>query len=147
MKPIKSIHKHILLTGILFFISVGFYWRKNTSFSETEQLFYSIEKTNFKNKLSKQDRIELAFQQEFVKTFDPNLGLIPRDRLSIGHQVVQNKMAALKQARKAVTLTWSERGPNNVGGRTKSIMWDQMTQTTPKLGLVQRVAVCGIMRM
>jgi hypothetical protein len=74
-------------------------------------------------KITKADRIELAFEQEFLKTFDPTLKYVPRERLKAG----QNHILARRNMRveaKAVNLNWEERGPYNVGGRTKAIMWD-----------------------
>lgn len=78
------------------------------------------------NRLPKRDRMDLAMQQEFDLTRDPATMTIPRERLwkayayaeEMRAQAAQNKMAG------ALSLNWSERGPNNVGGRTRAILVD-----------------------
>lgn len=76
-----------------------------------------------RKKLSKADRIDLAFKQEFDKTRDPATLSIPRERLINGIEIIRRRRNA-RTAAKATGLTWEERGPYNVGGRTKAILWD-----------------------
>ena len=72
-------------------------------------------------KISKYDRIDLAVQEEFEKTKDPNLGFVPRERLLQAYEYKQN----LISTRAAISdVNWDERGPNNVGGRTRAILVD-----------------------
>ncbi|MEQ9231099.1 MAG: hypothetical protein RIF46_10485, partial [Cyclobacteriaceae bacterium] len=87
------------------------------------QLVEKVEKPYTAKNLSKADRIDLAFKQEFDKTRDPRTLTIPRERLIYGRQIIQGRKNARIQA-KATSLTWEERGPYNVGGRTKAILWD-----------------------
>lgn len=80
-----------------------------------------------KKKFSKADRIDLAFQHEFDKTRDPVSLDIPKERLNEARELMDQKLELSRSGRraKAVNLTWEERGPYNVGGRTKAILWDE----------------------
>ncbi len=70
------------------------------------------------------DGTEKAIKQEFLMTRDPALNMVPKERL----------LSALNFMRTARTtqtddLTWSERGPNNIGGRCRAIMVDKNDAT------------------
>ncbi len=78
--------------------------------------------------LSKKAKIELAYEQEFLMTKDPKLNRVPRERLYEAEKIafeIQNNSMQAPQA----LLTWTERGPNNVGGRTRAILFDQNDPT------------------
>ncbi len=84
--------------------------------------FYLSPKTandNFKKKYTKQQRIEQAFAQEFDKTRDLSTNTIPSERLAAARQVAQQRLAAPIPG-----ITWEERGPSNVGGRTRTMLFD-----------------------
>lgn len=72
-------------------------------------------------KLSKYDRTDLAIQQEFNKTKNPSTGKVEREKLLLAY-----KLAQKTQNNKATipNTNWVERGPNNVGGRTRTILYD-----------------------
>ncbi|MBS1782298.1 MAG: T9SS type A sorting domain-containing protein [Bacteroidetes bacterium] len=68
-----------------------------------------------------------AIKQEFSKTRDPQLNVVPRERLIralnyYGQQTLLQKTS--KTTSTFSSITWLERGPNNVGGRTRAILWD-----------------------
>lgn len=72
-------------------------------------------------KMSKYDRMDLAMEQEFNKTVDPALGTVPRERMVASWAAAQrtaNNRAAISG------INWVERGPNNVGGRTRALLFD-----------------------
>ncbi len=76
--------------------------------------------------LSKYDRMDLAMQQEYAKTFDPSTGTVPRERLLEVEEYIrkhQNSRAAISG------INWVERGPDNVGGRTRAMMFDPNDNT------------------
>ena len=73
------------------------------------------------NKVSKYDRIDLAMEHELEMTKDPALGIIPRERL-IQAKLQMEQMSHFRAA--IPNINWQERGPNNVGGRTRAIMVD-----------------------
>jgi hypothetical protein len=64
--------------------------------------------------------MELAMRQEFLMTRDLSLGYVPKERLD----VARAKMRAIAQTTRMQALGWEERGPNNIGGRTRAIIVD-----------------------
>ena len=68
-----------------------------------------------------QQRIEGRYQQEWDMTHDPSTGTVPKERLNAARAYTQ-----LLLSRKAAipNVNWDERGPNNVSGRTRSILID-----------------------
>ncbi|MEO7265349.1 MAG: T9SS type A sorting domain-containing protein [Ferruginibacter sp.] len=80
----------------------------------------------------KKQFIEEAFQQEFNLTKDPATNTVPRERL----------FEAAEQAKNFFTLTpnlaisginWVERGPSNIGGRTRALIFDTRDATNNTL--------------
>lgn len=68
------------------------------------------------------DRPDLAILQDIERTKDLALGYVPRERL-------MNVISAINQQKKSKTFTpmvgdWNERGPSNIGGRTRALMFD-----------------------
>ncbi|WP_370086748.1 T9SS type A sorting domain-containing protein [Ekhidna sp.] len=82
--------------------------------------------------LKKQDRPDLAMQQNFLMTVDPRTKTIPIDRLvKVFEDQKNNRMAIAHAAIEGVS--WVEKGPNNVGGRTRALMWDPNDPNDEKL--------------
>lgn len=75
-------------------------------------------------KLSKLQRIDKAIEQEFEKTVDPALNEVPRQRLmkakSYMDELLYNSPEGVIPG-----INWTERGPNNVSGRTRAILVDE----------------------
>ncbi len=79
-------------------------------------------------KLVKEDRIDLAVALEVELTMDLELGYVPKDRL---HQA-NLKTAAIKDDIKRSNvpeIEWKEHGPSNVGGRTRTLIFDKADST------------------
>jgi trimeric autotransporter adhesin len=73
----------------------------------------------------KQDGMDLAIAYENEITKDPSLGTVPRERLWQAEMYRQQKLASLSRSTTAVpSINWSERGPNNVSGRTRAVLYD-----------------------
>ena len=84
------------------------------------------------------DDIRARNKQEFERTKDLKLNRVPKERLLVAKQVrdriISQKIqarpgAALSQASPANSpgisgLQWTERGPDNVGGRTRALIFD-----------------------
>jgi photosystem II stability/assembly factor-like uncharacterized protein len=66
------------------------------------------------------DGMEQAMRQEFKMTRDPLLNTVPRERLELAKQQAQSIMSL-----RTMALSWVERGPNNIGGRTRAILVDR----------------------
>lgn len=75
---------------------------------------------------AKQDRINFAIEQEGRMTADPALGFAPRERLLEARREAADIRAAAENSRSSLAeITWQERGPSNVGGRTRALLIDQ----------------------
>src|SRR5439155_12393711 len=66
------------------------------------------------------DGMQKAMQQQFLMTRDPALNIVPTERLLAAMRFIDNQRTA-----QVNNLTWSERGPNNIGGRSRAIMIDK----------------------
>lgn len=83
-----------------------------------------------KDKYNKTDRPDLALEYDNMRTMDPALQYVPRERLSVAYQETMRRF----QTEASIPNTnWLERGPNNVGGRTRAIMFDPNDVTKRKV--------------
>lgn len=69
------------------------------------------------------------YAQEFQMTRDPKTNTVPRERLLKAYQVAEKKRAQLAEKEAAIPVYWQERGPNNVGGRTRGLIFDMNDPT------------------
>ena len=99
--------------------------KKETNYNKyVKNYFNNLDKQksikNLKD-IAKYDRPDLAAEFEFIKTLDPALGYVPTERL-----IKARKYAKTLLSTKASIpgVTWQERGPDNVGGRTRALMFD-----------------------
>ncbi|MDN5205714.1 GEVED domain-containing protein [Fulvivirgaceae bacterium BMA10] len=73
-------------------------------------------------RMSKYDRPDLAVLQNFDMTRDPSINEVPNRRTLKSFEAIKQQFA---QSRAAISgVNWEERGPNNVGGRTRALMFD-----------------------
>jgi hypothetical protein len=68
------------------------------------------------------DGLDQAMRQEFRMTRDPQTGTIPRERLADAKTYMESLTG---QGGRVNNLTWQERGPNNVAGRTRTLLVDK----------------------
>ncbi|MFZ4769389.1 MAG: T9SS type A sorting domain-containing protein [Ferruginibacter sp.] len=84
-------------------------------------------------KKSKEETIREAFLQEFNKTRDLSTNTVPTERLFTAI-ARQKQIFAGQEAQRAVGgLSWEERGPINVGGRIRAMMFDKNDVTNKKV--------------
>ncbi|MBL7729156.1 MAG: T9SS type A sorting domain-containing protein [Dinghuibacter sp.] len=81
----------------------------------------------------KQDGIDLAILQEISVTKDPATGKVPKDRLMTARAVQQERFRQQSLMRAVPGMQWEERGPNNVGGRTRGLIFDLADATKKKV--------------
>lgn len=113
MKQIKKIVCCLLTTGCFYFLAVSIaVGQVSTSFQ----------------KPSKQDRIDLAMDLEFEMTKDLSMNDVPRDRLFKAYDQLQ-KLKSENAELKSTDIFWKERGPKNVGGRTRALIFDKSDAT------------------
>ncbi len=67
-----------------------------------------------------EDGFEMSLIRDFEMTMDPTLGYAPTERLKIVRDLIDNSFSA----RGIQGIQWLERGPINVGGRTRAILFD-----------------------
>jgi hypothetical protein len=90
-------------------------------------------KSKAAKKLTKHDRIDQAMQQEQMLTRDPALGYVPRERLVAARAVQDDKLQVQAMNRAVPGISWAERGSNNVGGRTRGLIYDRNDATGRKV--------------
>jgi Secretion system C-terminal sorting domain len=74
------------------------------------------------------DGMEEAMRQEFLMTRDPALNIIPNERLVSAKDFMESLVIASNTAR-TTALGWQERGPSNIGGRTRGMLIDKRDAT------------------
>ena len=82
------------------------------------------------------DNPELAWKQDFLRTMDPKLkrptpeilpAIIRKNQALLDSRQITNSIPG------ATSAPWIERGPNNVGGRTRALVWDPNDVTGKKI--------------
>lgn len=71
-----------------------------------------------------EDRPDLAWEQNYLATMDPALGRPAPERLNAVYAIVAQNKKTKMLAPGSASSPWVERGPNNVGGRTRTIAYD-----------------------
>lgn len=86
-------------------------------------------------KLPKKDRPDLAWELDYLTTMDPATGKPERERLFPTLDIIDQMQATLTPAvpGSSPAAGWIERGPDNVGGRTRALMWDPNDATGKKV--------------
>jgi hypothetical protein len=81
--------------------------------------------------VNQQEELELRAHHEFLMTVDPQLGYVPTERLIKGEKKAEEIMSTLGPNSPSVisSLTWTERGPVNIGGRTRGMLFDKNDAT------------------
>lgn len=118
-----SLYKYALAFLIATVMLAGVLLSKHINFVKQDAQNHELD-----NRLSLRDRVDLAYEQEFERTKDPELGIVPRERLKDAYAVIRDQQ--LRQGKAAISgITWQERGPNNVGGRNRVILFDASDPT------------------
>ncbi len=86
---------------------------------------------------SKWESPDMFFEFDKLKRLDPSTGEVPADGLVRAYRDLRRQFGDISSQR-TNALQWEERGPNNVGGRTRAIMWD------PNDGLNKAVFAGGV---
>lgn len=91
-----------------------------------------------KNKFDDPDK---AWEYNFNMTVDPNLGYVPHERrdaaMRYAERLYRENWRKSKNEDSPQTavggIYWQERGPSNVGGRTRALMWDPTVDSPTKV--------------
>jgi hypothetical protein len=116
MKPIKV---NFYPSSIVFLLSIIILAGCN-SFNHNKN------KNSGKGAMSLQDRMDLAYQQEFEMTRDVSTNAIPKERLVAASNYIESQRSP--NSTQALTA-WVERGPNNIAGRVRAILFDKADAT------------------
>ena len=80
------------------------------------------------NGIPLQSRMDLAMKHEFEITKEVSSNTVPRERLIIAKQYAMQTLNPPKYGNMTQAaipgIAWTERGPNNIGGRTRTILVD-----------------------
>jgi hypothetical protein len=77
---------------------------------------------------AKQEAQRERIEREVEMTRDPALGYVPTERLLVAEEQAR-QMRLSGRANNLSAVVWAERGPNNMGGRTRSIIIDRNDAT------------------
>ncbi|WP_456423291.1 PA domain-containing protein [Lutibacter sp.] len=102
------------------------YFLKNSPFKKTLQL-------SKKERKIKGIPPNKYFERQWELTMDPATGKPQPERLFALQESLRLKNTASKVPGSAVWNNWEERGPNNVGGRTRAIMFDPNDVTNKRV--------------
>jgi hypothetical protein len=83
--------------------------------------------------LARQDRPDFAFEQDFLRTMNPKTGQVPYEAKEIANQIARRYWRSGTKNLDALAISWTERGPNNIGGRTRAVMFDPNDVSRKKL--------------
>lgn len=91
---------------------------------------------NFETAEATGDNPDLAFEQDYLRTMDPALKrptpeLLPDIMVNNAVKLVTGALMGLPGS--GTHTSWSQRGPSNVGGRTRAIAWDPNDLTGKKV--------------
>lgn len=114
--------KHLFTATVLFIIATCFFLNEKRS----ENRF--MDGVELKETHEKEDGMREAILQEIEKTKDPSLGYVPYERLLLAHNHMK-QMALSKTSAAIGGINWTERGPSNIGGRTRAILVDKNDAT------------------
>lgn len=135
--------KKLLLLGLTFVIAGGLFFVLKTEKNDTEKLRtefaeflknheYSKRKLMTKEELKaipKADRPDLAFEQDFLRTIDPVTHELNREGLLESIKLANQ----LQEENRTVDFNWATRGPQEVSGRTRALMFDPNDGTNKKV--------------
>src|SRR5215471_18324548 len=75
-----------------------------------------------------EDGMQQAMDQEFMLTRDLSLNRVPTERLTAAakyrDQLFTQQTSNMRLNSPVPGISWTERGPNNVGGRTRALLYD-----------------------
>lgn len=73
---------------------------------------------------SKRNSPDMFYEFDKLKRMDWTTGEVPPNGLIDAYQALKEQFELESSAKTGNALTWVERGPTNVGGRTRALMWD-----------------------
>ena len=133
--------KKKLLLSIVLFAAIAFTYNALTKQTEIEKLrekhaaFLKNHSFNKTMDLSKKERKALSlppnayFEQEYLNEINPTTGLTNKRELLQLQEQLNSERSAQRAPGDATDNAWVERGPDNVGGRTRAVIFDPNDST------------------
>ncbi|MGK0365221.1 MAG: hypothetical protein ACI85O_002286 [Saprospiraceae bacterium] len=131
--------KILLPLSAALLVALGFFafYSNNSSSIEQENHLGLVEDEDGEEELSKELRIKEAFEWRFETTKDLELGYPPTETLidAIEHtrRLQEQYYGAGGSRDGAEDARWNERGPSNIGGRTRTILIDESDPNRNKI--------------
>jgi hypothetical protein len=128
MKKVYTKAIYLLCAGIFF---LAFFLLYNHPLTKTVSFFYQSDASS-----AKPDFPDKALLYEIIKTREPATGTVPSEKLFLARQVQLQKFIAQQQTgiqSPVPGIGWTERGPDNIGGRTRAVMYDVNDPTGKKV--------------
>ncbi len=116
----KSLYLLVLIIPVLFLFLPK---KKTDQVTVSKPVQVSLAK---ENKEAESDAMDQLMKQNFNMTRDPALNSIPKERLIEG---AERMKAMTLSAQSPQSMVWSERGPNNIGGRVRTLLFDKSDAT------------------
>ncbi len=98
-----------------------------TVFGLGTRIVSMTQKKGHSEKVTKQQRIQGAIEEDFKRTKDLALGYPPTEELIKAIEETKRMQAQQSHSQRSMITNakWRERGPSNIGGRTRTIMIDK----------------------
>ncbi len=125
-----SILSFVAIIGTLFYVQLMESPSKRLTVKD-QVAIYNDKTFKEINEMEKYDRPDMGIMQNFEMTKDPALNDVPVERaLKVFERFKKDKNFAQRAIQ---GVNWDERGPNNVGGRTRALMFDPNDGTNRKV--------------
>ena len=124
--------KKIFLPVLIVGLTIGaFYLAFNQKKKNITVAQSGVALTKDISEVNQQEELGQRAHHEFLMTMDPKLGYVPTERLIEGEKRAAEIMSALGPNGTSTisSLTWTERGPVNIGGRTRALLFDKNDAT------------------
>ncbi len=119
-----------LTVAVLILIAAGFYFiRTHRSTLRKLSIISTGKLMKGEDKEQEEDGPEKYIHHEFLLTHDPSTNSIPSERLTKGQELIRLQHSKVQSRTMASNVIWTERGPNNIGGRTRAILIDASDAT------------------
>lgn len=132
--------KRLLITLTASIMLISFFFITNFESSSSFEDFITNHEFHPSNRqlsavknIPRRDRPDLAWEQNFLMTLDPKLKRPAPERLTSARNQIKEYFSSSSARTGTQEHPWVERGPSDVGGRTRAIMWDPNDATGKKV--------------
>ncbi len=128
MKKIIHITIVFIILIITLFNPVQNFYYEQKRIGQEKFIRNFMEENSYKvsevKKLPKKARPDLKYYHDFLMMRDPNTNTIPHEKILDAFNQKESRLNSLSYLNRKTEINWTERGPNEQGGRTRAIMLD-----------------------